>query len=96
MKSKIKKVIYKLELNLDLFTINKANNVITDNKSIKTYFEKMVSKKIEVIPIPIKLYEFSYSESNRKSIRKELHIDEGTKAIGFVGRFAPKRICFHY
>jgi glycosyltransferase involved in cell wall biosynthesis len=94
LSSKLKKIINKIELKLDIFTINNANNIIKDNRSIKTYFEKMVSKKIEVIPIPVKLCDFKYSESNRKFIRKELDIDESTKVIGFIGRFAPEKNLF--
>jgi glycosyltransferase involved in cell wall biosynthesis len=91
LKGKLKKIIYKLELKLDIFTISNSDIVITDNKSIKNYFVNLVSKEIEHIPIPISLVDYRYSESNRKSIHKELGIDENIKSIGFIGRFAPEK-----
>jgi glycosyltransferase involved in cell wall biosynthesis len=94
IKSKLKNLIYKLEIKLDVFTINNSNIVITDNKTIKDYFTNLVSKDIDHIPIPINLNEFQFSESNRNSIRKELGIDQDTISIGFIGRFAPEKNLF--
>jgi glycosyltransferase involved in cell wall biosynthesis len=91
LNGRLKKIIYNLELKLDKFTINNSDSVITDNKTIKNYFADLVSKEIEHIPIPINLSDYEYSESNRKLIRKELRIDDNTKSIGFIGRFAPEK-----
>ena len=52
---------------------------------------QIISKKIDVIPIPIKFKNFEYSEVNRDLIRKELAIDKKTKVIGFVGRFSSEK-----
>jgi glycosyltransferase involved in cell wall biosynthesis len=91
IKSKIKGIIYRFERNLDIFTINGANEVIVDNDVIKNYFEKIVKKNIKTIPIPIQLNKFEYSLSNRNTIRIELGLDESTSVIGFIGRFAPEK-----
>lgn len=91
LNSKIKGIIYKIERNLDIFTIKNANETIVDNESIKHYFEKIVKKRITAIPIPLQLDKFKYSLSNRTTIRRELGLDENTSVIAFIGRFAPEK-----
>ena len=66
--------------------------MIAVNPSIKNYFEQIISKKkIDFIPVPIKLKDFEFSEVNRDLIRKELEIDKKIKVIGFVGRFSSEK-----
>ncbi|WP_458747520.1 glycosyltransferase family 4 protein [Candidatus Nitrosocosmicus sp. T] len=91
LKSKIKGIIYKIERNLDLFTIKSADEVIVDNDAIKNYFEQIVKKRIKTIPIPIQLDKFEYSLSDRIAIRTELGFDKSTSVIGFIGRLAPEK-----
>ena len=94
LKSKIKGIIVRFERSLDTFTIRNANEVIVDSNTIKNYFEQIVDKKIKSIPIPIQLDHFSYSLTNRTTIRGELGCEENTTVIGFVGRFAPEKNLF--
>lgn len=91
LKSRIKGIIYRIERNSDTFTIKSANEAIVDNETIKNYYEKIVKKRIKILPIPIQLDKFEYSLSNRTTIRNELGIDESTRIIGFIGRFAPEK-----
>ena len=88
VQGRFRKVLLKIEYNLDIFTINYANIVFADNHSIKSYLEQITKKKIDVSPTSIKLKNFEFSEANRTLIRKEIGIDEKIKVIGFVGRFA--------
>ena len=83
----------KSNISLDIFTIKNANRIIAVNPSIKNYFEQIIPKKvIDVIPIPIKLKNFEFSEVNRDLIRKELRIkDNKTKVIGFIGRLSSEK-----
>lgn len=88
---KLKRLILKLEYNLDKFTVRNANRVIAVNPIIKDYYEQTVSKGIDFIPIPIKLKYFQFSEKNRNEIRDELGIDKKVIVVGFVGRFSPEK-----
>jgi glycosyltransferase involved in cell wall biosynthesis len=86
------KVLLKIDYSLDIFTIKNANNVVVVNSSIKDYYEQRISKRIvDVIPIPIKLENFEFSQMNRELIRKEFGIDKKAKVIGFVGRLSPEK-----
>jgi glycosyltransferase involved in cell wall biosynthesis len=91
LNSKIKGIIYKIERDLDMFTIKRADGVVVDNDAIKSYFEKIVKEKIDSIPIPIRTDKFVYSLSARIAIRNELGIDQDTNIIGFIGRLAPEK-----
>ena len=92
---KLKKVLLKIEYRLDIFTIKNANSVIAVNPSIKNYFEQIIPKKVDFIPIPIKLKSFEFSQVNRDLIRKEIGIEDSkTKVIGFVGRFSSEKNLF--
>jgi glycosyltransferase involved in cell wall biosynthesis len=93
IKSKMKGIILRIERNLDKFTLKNADEVFVDNEIIKTYFEKMVKRSINIIPIPIQLDKFRYSLDNRNTIRNELRCNE-CKLLGFVGRFAPEKNLF--
>ena len=88
---KLLKILLKFEYNLDIFTIKNATLLIAINPAIKKYYEKIVSKKIEFIPIPIKLKNFDFSDRNREEVRKEFGIDKKTIVIGYVGRFVPEK-----
>jgi glycosyltransferase involved in cell wall biosynthesis len=90
---RLKKALIKFEYSLDVFTIKNANRIIAVNPSIKNYFEQIIPKKIiDVIPIPIKLKSFEFSEVNRNLIRKELQIEDNkTKVIGFIGRLSAEK-----
>jgi glycosyltransferase involved in cell wall biosynthesis len=89
--SKIKKIILKLEKKLDIFTIKMADEVVTDNDTIKKYLRDLVNRNYASIPVPLDLDAFRYSQTVRDFIRKEFGVDEKTKIIGYVGRFAPEK-----
>lgn len=91
LKSKLKRIIYPIERNLDTYTIKAANEVVVDNDTIKYYFEKTINKRINTIPIPIQQDKFEYSLPDRNTIRTELGLDESFKVVGFIGRFAPEK-----
>jgi glycosyltransferase involved in cell wall biosynthesis len=95
MGGKLKRLFVMLQYKLDIFTVQNADSVIAVNRLIKNYFEHIVSKKIDVIPIPIKLMNFEFSWINRDLVRKELGMDKKTKVIGFVGRFEPEKNLFN-
>jgi glycosyltransferase involved in cell wall biosynthesis len=90
---RFKKALIKFEYNLDIFTVRNADSLIAINPSIKNYFEQIISKKrkIDFIPVPIKLKDFEFSDVNRNLIRKELEIDNKIIVIGFVGRFSSEK-----
>jgi len=88
---KLSKILLKFEHNLDIFTIKKCTSLIAINPIIKKYYEKIVSKKIEIIPIPINSQNFVFSDTNREKIRKELGVDQRAIVIGYVGRFVPDK-----
>lgn len=90
----LKKIMFKIEYKIDTYTINNASNVIAVNPSIKKYFEQITSKRIDVIPIPIKSRNFKFSALNRDLIRKQLGIDNQMTVIGFVGRLMPEKNLF--
>lgn len=57
-----------------------VNNQLFSNKIIK-------QNNIEIIPNAIDVEKYEYSLKNRKEIREELKIDEGTKIYGHIGTF---------
>jgi glycosyltransferase involved in cell wall biosynthesis len=91
IQGRLKKILLKVESRIDIFTIKNASGVLSVNSSIKNYFEQLTYKKIDVIPIPIKLKDFEFSEVNRELIRKELGINKKSIIVGFVGRFSPEK-----
>lgn len=91
IRGKFDKILLKTEYWIDIFSIKHSSYVIADNHSIRNYFEQLVPKKIDVIPIPIKLGSFEFSEENRNLTRKELGIDSNTKVVGYIGRFSPEK-----
>ncbi len=94
VRGRLKKVLIKIEYKIDIFTIKNADNIIVVNPSIKNYFERLTSKKIDYIPIGIKVRKFQFSETDRDLVRDELGIDKETKVIGFVGRFSHEKNLF--
>ncbi len=88
IRSRIKGIIFRIERNLDIFTIKSANEVIVDNETIKIYFEKIVKKRIKTIPIPIQVDKFEYSLSDRTTIRNELGFDGSHK-----GYWIYRKVC---
>jgi glycosyltransferase involved in cell wall biosynthesis len=91
MNGLFKKILYKIEYRVDVLTIKNASLVIAVSPAIKHYYEQIISKKIVVIPIPIKSKDFEFSQVNRDLIRKELRIDKKAKVIGYVGRLSPEK-----
>lgn len=83
------KLYYKIEYYLDIFSVRKANFFITVTKSVKEYYDRIVSRKIDVVPVPIKLKSFEFSEEARLQLREELGITSKEIIIGFVGRLVP-------
>jgi len=86
-----KKILLKIEYNLDIFTIKNADMVIAVNPEIKRYYEKIVGKTIDFIPNPIKMKNFVFSLADREFIRKELGVDDRIKLVGYVGRLSPEK-----
>jgi len=84
-------ILRNLEYKLDIFTIKNANSVIAVSPSVKNYYEKIIKKKLDVIPISIKTKDFEFSVKNRNSLRNELGIEKNAKVIGFVGRLSPEK-----
>jgi glycosyltransferase involved in cell wall biosynthesis len=91
LQGKFKKFLLKIEYKLDIFTVKNSKKVIVDNPAIKNYYEKIVNKKIDFIPIPIKVHYYEYSPSKRNSLRNELNIPDFFKIILFVGRLSPEK-----
>jgi glycosyltransferase involved in cell wall biosynthesis len=96
IQGRFRKALLNFEYRLDIFTIRNANSVIVVNTSIRDYYEHASAKKIQVIPIPIKLKNFQFSEVNRDLIRKELRIDSKTIVLGFIGRFSEEKNLFTF
>ena len=71
--------------------IRNATNVIVVNESIKRSLEEYSSRKIDVIPIPIKLSLFKFSELARTTVRKELGLNDGAITIAYVGKFLAEK-----
>lgn len=88
---RMKKILLKFEYNLDIFTMQNADSVIAINPDIKNYYEKLIGKKIESIPNPIKMKNFEFLSSERDLIRKELGLDDRMKLVGYVGRLSPEK-----
>jgi len=91
LKSKFNKILLKVEKNIDLFTINRADAIIAVNPATKKYYEKLTKKNIEYIPIPIKVKNYGFSEKNRELIRNEFAIETKIKVIGYVGRLSAEK-----
>ncbi|MGI0023408.1 MAG: glycosyltransferase family 4 protein [Nitrososphaeraceae archaeon] len=89
--SRFKKILVRLEYNIDNFTVRNADSVIAINPFIKEYYEKIIGKTIQFIPNPIKTQDFEFSYTDRSLTRKYLGIDEQTKLIGYVGRLSPEK-----
>jgi glycosyltransferase involved in cell wall biosynthesis len=91
LKGKFRRILVRLEYRLDIFTIKNANHIMVDSPAIKAYYEQIMPESIEVMPIPIKLKNYEFSDVNRIAIRKELGIDMAMKIVGFVGRFEAEK-----
>ena len=91
LKSKFNKILLKVEKNIDLFTIKRADTVIAVNPATKKYYEKLTKKNIEYIPIPIKVKNYGFSEKNRELIRNEFGIEKKINVIGYVGRLSAEK-----
>jgi glycosyltransferase involved in cell wall biosynthesis len=61
------------------------------NPLMKDYYESEISRKIDVIPIPIRVSNFEFSDNSRDLIRRELGICKETKVVGYIGRFDPEK-----
>jgi len=85
------KILLKFEYSLDIFTVRNADGVIAVNPEIKSYYEKLVGKKIEFIPNPIKMKNFVFSSTDRSLLRKEIGVDDQIKLVGYVGRLSPEK-----
>lgn len=95
LQGKFKSIYLKFERNLDIFTIKNADRVLVSNPAIKRYIERIiVSKTVDFIPMPIRLRDYEYSDTNRHSLRNELGLAENMKLVGFVGRFSAEKNLF--
>lgn len=88
---RLKKLLLKAEYSIDIFVVKNAQMVLAINSDIKNYFEKIISKTVEFIPIPIKLENFQFSLQNRDKMRETLGINKEADVIGFIGRFSPEK-----
>lgn len=91
---RLRNLLLKFEFKMDVFTAKNANGVIAVNCSIKKYYESLLHKKIDLIPIGIKTKKFQYSQKSRDEIRKELGIRGNENVIGFVGRLSNEKNLF--
>lgn len=91
IKGKLKRILYKIEYKIDIFTIKYSKKVIVDNPDIKRYYKEIVNNDIEFIPIPIKVKNFEYSLSKRNSLRNELGLSDAYTIICFIGRFSSEK-----
>jgi glycosyltransferase involved in cell wall biosynthesis len=91
VQGKFKKILLKAERSIDIFTVKHSKKVIVDNPSIKNYYEDIINKNIDFIPIPIKIENFEFSDLKRKCIRSELGINDAFKVVCFIGRFSPEK-----
>ena len=88
---KLRNILLKIEFKTDVYTTRNANQVIAVNPSIKEYYEKIIGKNIDFIPVPINMKNFEYSDISRDQIRTEIGVDETITLIGYVGRFSPEK-----
>lgn len=86
-----KKVLLKIEYLIEKFTLRHATKVIIVNPMIRSYYQPEISRKIDVIPIPIKIKNFEFSEKSRDLIRTELGISRETRIVGYIGRLSPEK-----
>ena len=94
IRGKFRNLLLKFEYKVDVFTTKNANGVIAVNGSIKKYYESLLHKKIDLIPIGIKTKKFQYSQKRRDEVREELGIMGSEKVIGFVGRLSNEKNLF--
>jgi glycosyltransferase involved in cell wall biosynthesis len=91
IKGKFKGTLLKIERHLDIYSVKNGDGVIAVNPSIKKYFEDIVSRRIDFIPIPIDVKKFEFSYRDRYEMRMELGVGEKIVVIGFVGRFSAEK-----
>lgn len=92
IEGRFKGAFLKFNRRLDIFTIKNSDRILVTNSAIKKYYEQLIAcLKIDVIPMPIKLRDFAFSERDRHQVRKELGISEDAKLVGYVGRFSPEK-----
>lgn len=85
------KILLKFEYALDIFSIKHADGVIAVNPEIQKYYEKLIDKKIEYIPNPVKMKDFVFSSTDRNLFRKELGMEKQIVLVGYVGRLSPEK-----
>ena len=83
-----------LEYRLDIFSIKNADYFIAVSQSVKEYYGQVSPREIDIIPVPINLSDYEFSEESRRQIRKELRLEEQEIAIGFIGRLVPVKNLF--
>lgn len=88
---RLKKAFLNIEYNLDVYTVRNGSSIIAVNEYIKDYFEKITNRHVHVLPIPIKISNFEFSQINRDLMRKEFGLYNQSRVIGFVGRFSPEK-----
>lgn len=96
IRGRFRKILLWFERHLDIFVVKNADRILVVNPAIGLYFQQLIlsTKRIDVMPIPIKLRNFKFSKKNRDEIRNELGIttdDENTRVIGYIGRFSPEK-----
>ncbi len=91
LRGRFRRFFLALEYRLDLFTVKNATKVIAVNQSIKDYFEARANIKVDFIPVPIRVKEFSFSEIERNHVRTELGLDKNEIVIGYIGRLSSEK-----
>ena len=89
------KAFLPLEFNIESFVSRRANLLIVVSPSQKAFFHKMgvEKEKVVAIPVGIKISKFKTTEEKRRSMRKELGIQQET-LFGFFGRLSPEKNLF--
>jgi glycosyltransferase involved in cell wall biosynthesis len=99
IRGKFRKLLLRIERSLDTFTIKSADILLVANPAVKSYFKQFLTStdRIDVVPLPIKLKEFEFSQANRREARSDFGIsteDSETQVVGFVGRLSPEKNLF--
>ena len=90
LKGRLKGIFVWSEKKLDIFTCKHADLVTAVSINVKQYLENLSHREIDMIPLPIDIAKFDYSDTNRFDVRKEFGIEPSREVvIGFVGRLVP-------
>ena len=88
-----KRLVLKIEYELDKITLNNVNRITLVNPLMMNYLNQFsnAAKFATVIPNSIKLGNFEFSQLGRNRIRGELGVGNDDLLLGYVGRFSPEK-----